>query len=114
MSTRREVRSLDIGSVVRVTFVLMLCLCAIVLVGLVALYLVGLVSGGLGGVEGFVTSLGFSESSFRFSILPFVLVFVVLSALGSAVMALLAAIVALLYNHVQPIVGGVVVRSHER
>jgi hypothetical protein len=112
LSTKREIRSIDVGSVVRMTFVLTLCVFAIALVGLVALYLLGLVSGGLGGVEGFIASLGFS--GFRFTILPFVLAFVVVAALASAVAALLAAVVALLYNHVQPLVGGVVVRSLDR
>ena len=59
----------------RVTFVVTLWIFAIVLVGMVALYLLGLVSGGLGGVEGFIASLGFT--GFRFTILPFLLVFVV-------------------------------------
>jgi hypothetical protein len=112
LTTKREIRSVDVGSVVRVTFVLTLCAFAIALVGLVALYLLGLVSGGLGGVEGFIASLGFS--GFRFTIVPFVLAFVVVAALASAVAALLSAVVALLYNHVQPLVGGVVVRSQDR
>jgi len=112
VSQRREVRSIDAGSVVKVTFAVMLAIFAIVLVGLVALYLLGLVSGGLGGVEGFIASLGFT--GFRFTILPFILAFVVLSGLASAVIALLVGIVALIYNHVQPLVGGVVVQSRER
>jgi hypothetical protein len=78
-------------------------------VGLVALYLLGLVSGGLGGVEGFIASLGFT--GFRFTILPFIVAFVVLAVLVSAVLALLAGVVALLHNHVQPLVGGIVVHS---
>jgi hypothetical protein len=112
LSTRREIRSVDIGSVLRVTFVVMLCVFAVVLVGLIALYLLGLVSGGLGGVEGFIASLGFT--GFRFTILPFVLAFVVLAALASAVIALLGAVLGLLYNNVQPLVGGIVVRSRDR
>ncbi len=111
MSTRREIRSVDVGSVFKVTFVLTLCLFAIALVGLVALYLLGLVSGGLGGVEGFIASLGFS--GFRFTILPFVLAFVLVGALTAAVMALVAAVLTLLYNHVQPLVGGVVVQKRD-
>jgi hypothetical protein len=112
LSTRREIRSVDIGSVVRVTFVVMLCVFAIVLVGLVALYLLGLVSGGLGGVEGFIASLGFT--GFEFTILPFVLAFAVVAALASAVVALMAGVLGLLYNHVQPLVGGIVIRSRDR
>jgi hypothetical protein len=106
------VRSVVVSSVVRVTVAISLSVFAIVLVGLVALYLLGLVSGGLGGVEGFIASLGFT--GFRFTILPFILAFVVLGALGSAVLGLLAGVVALLYNHVQPLVGGIVVTRHER
>ena len=112
MSTKREIRSFDVGSVFKVTFVVTLCVSAIVLVGLVALYLLGLVSGGLGGVEGFIASLGFT--GFRFTILPFVLAFIVVGALVAAVMALLAAIFALLYNHVQPLVGGIVTQTRDR
>lgn len=105
-------RSVVVSTVVRVTVAISLSIFAIVLVGLVALYLLGLVSGGLGGVEGFIASLGFT--GFRFTILPFVLAFVVLGVLGSAVIGLLAGVVALLYNHVQPLVGGIVVVRRER
>lgn len=111
MSSRREVRSVVVSSVVRVTIAISLSIFAIILVGLVALYLLGLVSGGLGGVEGFIASLGFT--GFRFTILPFVLAFVVLGILMSAVLGLLAGVIALLYNHVQPLVGGIVVTRRE-
>lgn len=112
MSQRRVVRSIDVGSVVRVAFAISASIFAMVLVGTIALYLLGLVSGGLGGVEGFIASLGFT--GFRFTILPFVVAFIVLSALVSAVLALIAGVVALLYNHVQPIVGGIEVHSRDR
>lgn len=112
MSARREVRSVVVSSVVRVAVAISLSIFAIFLVGLVALYLLGLVSGGLGGVEGFIASLGFT--GFRFTILPFILAFIVLGILGSAVVGLLAGVVALLYNHVQPLVGGIVVVRRER
>jgi hypothetical protein len=93
-------------------FALSACFWAIVLVGFIALYLLGLVSGGLGGVEGFIASLGFT--GFRFSILPFVLVFVVLAVLLSAVVGLIAGVAALLYNHLHPIVGGLEVHTRDR
>ena len=112
MSDRRIIRSVDIGSVVRVVLVVSLSIWAIVLVGLVALYLIGLVSGGLGGAEGLIASLGFT--GFRFAILPFVAAFVMVAILLSLVAALLAGIVALLYNHVAPLVGGVTVRTRDR
>jgi hypothetical protein len=76
------------------------------------LYLVGLVSGGLGGVEGFIASLGFT--GFRFTILPFIVAFLVIAVLASAVSGLMAGIIALLYNHVQPLVGGIAVRTKDR
>jgi hypothetical protein len=106
------VRSLQVRSVVRVGFALSLAIWAVVLVGLVALYLLGLVSGGLGGVEGFIASLGFT--GFRFSILPFIGIFVVFAALASGVVALLGAVAAMLYNAIGPIVGGVEVTTQDR
>jgi hypothetical protein len=109
---RRIIRSIDVGSAVRVTFAVSLCMWAIVLVGFIALYLLGLVSGGLGGVEGFIASLGFT--GFRFTILPFVVAFAVIAMLASAVLALVAGVVTLLYNHVQPLVGGIEVHSRDR
>ncbi len=112
MSDKRVIRSIGIGSVVRVVFVLSVSVWAIVLVGLVALYLLGQVSGGLGGVEGLIASLGFT--GFRFTILPFILAFIVLAMLMSAVTALIGGIVALLYNHVTPIAGGISVHIRER
>jgi hypothetical protein len=112
MSSRREVRSVVVSSVVRVAVAISLSIFGIVLVGLLALYVLGLVSGGLGGVEGFIASLGFT--GFRFTILPFILAFIVLGLLGSAIVGLLAGVVALLYNHVQPLVGGIVITRHER
>ena len=109
---RRVVRSVDISSAATMAFALTASLFAIVLVGLVALYLLGLVSGGLGGVEGFIASLGFT--GFRFTILPFILAFNAVGLLVSAVVAVLVAIAALLYNHLQPIVGGVEVYTRDR
>jgi hypothetical protein len=63
-------------------------------------------------VEGFIASLGFT--GFRFSIVPFALVFIVLALLASALVGLLAGVVALLYNHLHPIVGGLEVDIRER
>jgi hypothetical protein len=106
------VRGITVRSAVRVAFGLSICFWLIVLVGLVALYILGLVSGGLGGVEGFIASLGFA--GFRFAIIPFVLVFLVVSILVSAVMGLLAGVSALLYNHLHPIIGGLEVHVRDR
>lgn len=112
MPERRVVRSIDIGSAVRMAFGLSASFWAIIFVGLIALYLLGLVSGGLGGVEGLIASIGFT--GFRFTILPFILVFIVLAGLASAVVGFLAGIAALLYNHLEPIVGGLVVHTRDR
>jgi hypothetical protein len=109
---RRTVRSVDVRSVVRVSFALSLAVSAVVLVGLVALFLLGLVSGGLGGVEGFIASLGFT--GFQFSILPFTGVFIIAAALASAVVAIIAGLLASLYNALGPIVGGVEVTTKDR
>jgi hypothetical protein len=112
VADRRVVRSVNVRSVVRVGFALSLSVWAVVLVGLVALYLLGLVSGGLGGVEGFVASLGLT--GFRFNVLPFIAVFVVVAGVASAVTAVIAGLVALLYNALGPIVGGVEVTTKDR
>lgn len=112
MSERRVVRSLNVRSVVRVAFVLSVCVWGIAFVGLVALYLLGLVSGGLGGVEGFIASLGFTD--FRLSMITFLAVFVVAAAVASAVFAVLSGVLAHLYNAVFPLVGGVEVTIDDR
>jgi hypothetical protein len=109
---RRVIRSINVGSAVRMSFALTASFWAIVLVGLIALYLLGLVSGGLGGVEGFIASLGFT--GFRFTILPFALAFIVVAVLASAIVGLLAGVVALLYNHLHPLIGGLEVHTRER
>ena len=109
---RTEVHSIDVRSAVRVTFYLVVCFWAIVLVGIVALYLLGLVSGGLGGVEGFVASLGFA--GFRFTIVPFIVAFVVLALLVSALLGLLAGVTAMLYNALWPLVGGLEIHTHTK
>jgi hypothetical protein len=106
------IRSIEPLSAARVVLVLSLSIWAIVLVGLIALYLLGLVSGGLGGVEGLIASLGFT--GFRFTILPFIAAFVMVAILASLVCALLGGIVALLYNHITPLVGGLSVQTRER
>lgn len=112
MSERRVVRSLDIGSVVRVAFGLSLSVWGIAFVGLIALYILGLVSGGLGGVEGFIASLGFT--GFRLSILPFLGVFIVAAAIGSALVAVVAGVLAYLYNALYPLVGGITFTADEQ
>src|SRR5437899_12751009 len=74
-TARLVIDTLDLRSTVRMTVAVTLALWAIVFVGLIALYLLGLVSGGLGGVEGFIASIGFS--GFRFTIIPFIVAFIV-------------------------------------
>ncbi len=105
MAERRVVRSLDVRSVARTAFALSLCLWGIAFVGFIALYILGLASGGLGGVEGFIASLGFTD--FRLSILPFLVVFVVVAFVVSAFVGIAAGLMASLYNAVVPLIGGV-------
>jgi hypothetical protein len=112
VSERRVVTSIDVGSVFRVTFALALAVWGIVFVGVVALYLLGLVSGGLGGIEGFIASLGFT--GFRLSILPFLAALILVALLGSGIVAVIASVITYLYNAVYPIVGGVEVVERER
>src|SRR4051812_27665768 len=109
---RRTIETLDVRSAVRMTVALSLSLWAIVIVGLVALYILGAVSGGVGGAEGLIASLGFT--GFRFAILPFLVAFAAIALLFSIVIGLIAAIVVLLYNALVPIFGGIEVRSRER
>jgi hypothetical protein len=111
MSQHRVVRSVGVRSVARVAFGLSLCVWAIGLIGLVALYILGLVSGGLGGVEGFIASLGFTD--FRLSILPFIGVYIVIAGIASAVTAVVMGLLAHLYNALYPLVGGVDVSTED-
>jgi len=112
VSERREVKTIDLRSTVRVVFAVSLCFWAILLVGLVALYLLGLVSGGLGGVEGFIASLGFT--GFRFTILPFIVALMAVALLASVLLAIIGGVAVLLYNALQPLIGGVEVHSTDR
>lgn len=112
MTNRVVVRSIAVRSAFRVGVAVSLAVWAIGFVGFVALYVLGLVSGGLGGVEGFIASLGFT--GFRLSILPFLLAFVVVAGLASAVLGVVAGMLAHLFNTVVPIVGGVDVVVDDR
>ena len=112
MTERWVIRKLDIGSVARVAFALSVCVWGVGFVGLIALYILGLVSGGLGGVEGFIASLGFT--GFRLSILPFLGVFIVAAGVVSAVVAVVAGMLAHLYNSLYPIVGGIEISVEAR
>lgn len=105
------VHSVSVRSVTRVVFALSLSVWGIAGVGIVALYLVGLVSGGLGGVEGFIASLGFT--GFRLSIFPFLAAFILAAGLISAVLAIIAGVIAHLYNLLDPLVGGVELRTQD-
>ncbi len=112
MTEHRVVRSVDVRSVVRVAFGLSLSVWGIAFVGLIALYVLGLVSGGLGGVEGFIASLGFT--GFRLSILPFLGVFIVAAAVASALLAVVAGVLAYLYNALYPLLGGITYTTEDR
>lgn len=105
MSERRVVHSVNVQTGVRMAFAVSLSLWAIGFVLLIALYVLGLVSGGLGGVEGFIASLGFT--GFRLAILPFLGAYILVAGLGSAVVGVVAGILCILYNSLVPIIGGV-------
>jgi hypothetical protein len=111
LAERRIVRSVNVRSAARTGFALAAALWAIAFVGLVALYLLGLVSGGLGGVEGFIASLGFA--GFRLNILPFLALFLVVASLASLLVAIVCGLCAVLYNAISPLVGGLEVVSED-
>lgn len=112
MSERKIVASVNVRSVARVALALALALWGIAFVGLVALFVLGLVSGGLGGVEGFIASLGFT--GFRLSVLPFLAVFLAVAVLTAALTGVVAGLLAVLYNAVAPLVGGIEMISDRR
>jgi hypothetical protein len=112
VTERRVVRTVDVRSAARVAFGISLSIWGIAFVGLVSLYILGLVSGGLGGVEGFIASLGFT--GFRLSILPFLAIFIVGAVVASAVVGVAAGVLAHLYNSLYPLIGGVEIVVEER
>ncbi len=105
MTERRVVRAVNVQTGVRMAFAITLSVWAIGFVLLIALYILGLVSGGLGGVEGFIASLGFT--GFRLAILPFLGAYILVAGIASAVVAVVAGILCILYNSLHPIIGGV-------
>jgi hypothetical protein len=105
VTERRVVRAVNVQTAVRMAFAMTLSVWAIGFVLLVALYILGLVSGGLGGVEGFIASLGFT--GFRLAILPFLGAYILVAGIASAVVAVVAGILCILYNSLYPIIGGV-------
>lgn len=105
MTERRVVRAVNVQTGVRMAFAITLSVWAIGFVLLIALYILGLVSGGLGGVEGFIASLGFT--GFRLAILPFLGAYILVAGIASAVVAVVAGILCILYNSLYPIIGGV-------
>ncbi|MGH2759936.1 MAG: DUF3566 domain-containing protein, partial [Actinomycetota bacterium] len=111
MTERRVVRAVNVQTGVRMAFAMTLCVWAIGFVLVVALYILGLVSGGLGGVEGFIASLGFT--GFRLAILPFLGAYILVAGIASAVVAVVAGILCVLYNSLVQIVGGVEVALEE-
>lgn len=112
MTELRVVRAVNVRTLVRVAFGISLSVWGIVFVGVVALYVLGLVSGGLGGIEGFIASLGFT--GFRLAILPFLGVLILAAAVASAVAAVTAGVLGHLYNTLFPLIGGVEVALEER
>jgi hypothetical protein len=109
---RRVVREVDVSSVVRVAFALGLALGAVLLIGFVALYLLGLASGGVGGVERFFESLGYDD--FSLNVVAVLAVFIVVAAIFTALLTGLAAAMAVLYNALADLIGGVEITTRER
>lgn len=106
---RRVVRQLNPLSIVRMVFGLGLSASSIVVVGLIALYLLAVASGALRTVEGFVESWGLSFAPASF--LPAV---VILMAIVTATATAFAGVLAVLYNHVAELIGGVEIITRER
>ena len=102
---RRRVVAVNVRSAARMGFALSLCLWAVAGVGLLALYGVGAVGGGVGGFRGFLASLGLT--GIWSNPVTFVPVFAVVSVAASVVAGVLTLVVAMLYNALVPIVGGV-------
>jgi hypothetical protein len=102
---RRVVREIRVVSVFRVTFWMSLCLWGVGGVGLVALYIVGAAAGGLGGFRGFMASLGLT--GIWVNPLTFVPLFSAVAIVLSVAAATAGAVVAMLYNALEPLVGGI-------
>lgn len=112
---RQVVRHVRPLSAIRVAFALGVVGSAIVAVGVVALYLLAAASGALGSVEGFIGSFGLAESgSYHISLTAILPALLILSALGSAAFAALAGVLALLYNSLSDLVGGLEVVTRPR
>jgi hypothetical protein len=109
---RRVVREVRVRSVFRVAFWLSLSLWGIAGVGLVALYIVGAAAGGLGGFRGLMASLGLT--GIWVNPLAFLPVFAVISVAFSVAGAASTAVVAMLYNALTPLVGGVEIVERAR
>jgi hypothetical protein len=109
---QRVVREVRIRSVVRMVFWLSICLWAVGGVGLVALYIVGAAAGGLGGFRGLMASLGLT--GVWVNPLTFIPVFSTAAAVASAVAAAAGALVAVLYNALSPLVGGLEIVARDR
>lgn len=99
-------------SAARMGFLLAATLSAIVLVGLFALYLLGLVSGGLDSVDAFIVSFGGSTGGLSFfKLLPG---FLAMTAIWCGIWAATAGVLAVLYNLLADLSGGVEISVRER
>lgn len=109
---RRVVRQVEVSSVARVAFGLGLALSGVILVGLVALYLLGVASGGVTGVERFFESLGYE--GFKLNVFAVLSIFIVVAALCVGLLTGLMAALAVLYNALSDLIGGVEVTTRDR
>lgn len=106
---RRVVRQVSTGSVARIVFGIGLSVVAIVMVGLVALWLLALASGAMRSVDAFITSLGLS-----FELVGLLPVALILGIVSCAALTLSAAVLAVLYNLIAELIGGVEIVTRER
>lgn len=111
MVERRVVRQIRVSSAARVAFALTLTLGAVLLVGLIALFLLAKASGAIGPVEEVVGGL---FGDFRFRLVSIVFSTVLMAGIAAAFAAGLAAIMAVLYNALSDLVGGLEITTRER
>ena len=106
---RSVVRQVNPVSVARIVLGIGLALLAIVMVGLVALWLLAIASGAMRSVDGFLSSLALDFNVG--AVLPVVLI---LGILGVGAMTITGSLVAVLYNLLAEVLGGVEVTTRDR
>lgn len=112
---RSVVRHVRPVSAMRMAFAMALSVAAIFLVGFVALFLLASASGALDSVGSFLGSLGLSDTGkVGISLVALLPAFVIVSAIGCVVCAALGGALAVLYNNLAEVIGGVEVVTRDR